>query len=335
MATIGNSFVDLIDLFKRQDGDGQQIATIIELLKQSNPVLDDAMAVECNNGTKHRTTVRTGLPPITWGQLYKGIAQSKSETAQVEDTTGMAEALSTIDKRLLDLSGGHEAAVRLSEAKAFLEAMSQEVASRLFYGNVAVDPEQFTGFAPRFNDPTAPNGGQIINGGGTTASEQTSLWLIYWGDNQSHLIYPKGTKAGVSREDKGDQRVLDGDGNAYYSMEELFRWHVGLSVRDWRYVARIVNVEPGVTTIMDVLRSAYWAIRSHRVIGGKAAIYCNANVCEMIDAATTPTNSTEATSATVRVRVTEVDGKEVMSYRGIPIRQVDALVQTEEIMSFA
>src|SRR4029078_4215431 len=96
MATIGNKFVDLIDLYKRQDG-GLQIATIIELIKQSNPILDDAMAVECNNGSKHRTTVRTGLPPITWGMLYKGIAQTKSTTAQVEDATGMAEQRSTVD----------------------------------------------------------------------------------------------------------------------------------------------------------------------------------------------------------------------------------------------
>ena len=64
MATIGESFVDLIDIYKRSDGN-RQIASIIELLTETNPILKDALAVECNNGTKHRTTVRTGLPSVT------------------------------------------------------------------------------------------------------------------------------------------------------------------------------------------------------------------------------------------------------------------------------
>lgn len=329
MATIGSSFFDLIDLYKRQDED-LEIATIIELLKETNSVLDDAIAVECNNGTKHRTTVRTGLPSVTWGKLYQGIPQSKSETAQVDDTTGFVEALSTVDKRLLDLSN-NEAAVRLTEAQAFLEAMNQEAASKLFYGNVSTDPEEFTGFAPRFNSLSAPNGGQIVDAGGTGA-DNTSMWFVTWGDMQSHLLYPSGTRAGLAREDKGDQRVTDGSGNAYYVMEELFRWHLGLSVRDWRFVARVANIDTsllaaGSVDIYKFMRQAFWRLKSHRVTGGKQVIYCNSDVMEALDDASTPTTSTSASF--VRLRPDDVDGKEVMSYRGIPIRQVDALVNTE------
>jgi hypothetical protein len=329
MATIGNSFLDLIDLYKRQD-ETLQIATIIELLKQTNSMLDDAMAIEANNGTKHRTTVRTGLPDVTWGQLYKGIPQSKSETVQVEDTTGFVEALSTVDKRLLDLST-NEAAVRLSEARAFLESMSQEVATRLIYGNVDTDPEQFTGFAPRFNDLSAANGGQIVDAGGV-GSDNTSVWFVAWGDNQSHMIYPSGTRAGLAREDKGEQRVTDASGDAYYVKEELFRWHAGLSVRDWRYVARIANIDvsdlqAGTVDIYSFMRKAFWRLKSHRVDGGRLAIYCNSDVLEALDADSTPTSST--TSSFVRLRPQEIAGQEVMTYRGIPVRQVDAIVNTE------
>lgn len=335
MATIGSTFFDLIDLFKRQD-DGRQFATIIELLAETNSVLDDAMAVECNNGTKHRTTVRTGLPSVTWGQLYKGVSQSKSTTTQVDDTTGFVEALSTVDKRLLDLSA-NASAVRLSEAKAFLEALNQEAASKIFYGNVDTDPEQFTGFAPRFNDLSAANGGQIVDGGGT-GSDNTSAWFITWGDSQSHLIYPQGTRAGIAREDKGEQRVLDSDGNAYYVMEEMFRWHLGLSVRDWRYVARIANIDvselqAGNVDIYPLMRQAFWRLRSHRVSGGRMAIYANSDVLEALDAQSTPTSSTTGSSSgtgtNVRLTPTNIDGREVMSYRTIPVRQVDALVNTE------
>ena len=98
MATLGSSYFDLIDLFKSQD-ESRQIATVIEMLAENNAILDDAMAMECNNGSKHLTTIRTGLPAVTWGKRYQGIPQSKSTKAQVEDTTGFVEGLSTIDSR--------------------------------------------------------------------------------------------------------------------------------------------------------------------------------------------------------------------------------------------
>lgn len=331
MATLGSTFFDLIDLYKRQD-ERRQIAVIIELLAQTNSILDDAIAIEANNGTKHRTTVRTGLPDVTWGKLYGGIPQSKSTTQQVDDTTGFVEGLSSIDKRLLDISA-NPGAVRLTEAQAFLESVSQEVASQIIYGDDSLEPEKFTGFAPRFSSLSAENGGQIVDGGGSS-SDNTSVWFVTWGDAQSHLIYPGGTAAGVQREDKGEQRVTDSNGDAYYVLEELFRQHVGLTVRDWRFVSRIANIDvsdlqDGTTDIYALMRQAFWKIKRHNVAGGRQAIYCNADVLEALDAHATPTSSTEPTSATTRLRPAEVEGREVMTYRGIPVRQVDAILNTE------
>lgn len=332
MATLGDTFVDLIDIYKRSD-DTKQIATVIELLKETNVMLDDAIAMECNMGTKHRTTVRTGLPDVTWGQFYSGISQSKSTTAQVDDTTGFVEGLSSIDKRLLDISPNRKA-VRLSEAMPFLESISQEVASTLVYGNDSTDPTKFLGLAPRFNDTSAANGNQIVDAGGT-GSDNTSVWFVTWGDSQCHLLYPKGTQAGVSRDDKGQQRTTDGDGNPYYVEEELFTQHVGLTVRDWRHVSRIANIDVsdlqgGSVDIYKFMRQAFWRLKSHRVAGGRLAIYCNSDVLEALDADTTPTSETSvSTNSPVRLRPSEVDGKEVMTYRGIPVRQTDAILNTE------
>ena len=328
MATLGNKFIDLIDIYKMQDGRGQ-FNPVIEILMEMNPILEDALAVECNKGTTHLHTVRSGLPSVTWGRLYQGVPNSKGRTAQVEDTTGFVEGLSTIDKRLLDLST-NEGAVRLSEAQAYLEAMSQEVADKLFYGDTASDPEEFMGFAPRFNDLSAANGNQIIDAGGT-GSDNTSVWFITWGDNQCQLLYPKGTQAGVQREDMGEQRVLDDNGNAYYAKEEKFTWHVGLAVKDWRYVSRIANIDvsdmkAGSVALYDFMRKAYYQLQNRRVAGGSLAIYCNRDVLEALDALAT---NAGASDNFVRLKPMEIEGKEVMTYRGIPIRETDALLNTE------
>lgn len=332
MAILGSSFVDLIDVYKLQDGRGQFIP-VIEMLMEMNPMLDDAIAVECNKGTTHLHTIRSGLPSVTWGKLYQGIPNSKGKTAQVEDTTGFVEGLSTVDKRLLDLST-NEGAVRLSEAQAYLEAMSNEVATKIIYGNSASDPEEFMGLAPRFNDTTAANGNQIVLAGGT-GSDNTSIWFVTWGDNQCNLLYPKGTQAGVQREDMGKQRVLDGAGNAYYAMEEKFTWHIGLAVKDWRYVSRIANIDVsqiagGSIALYDFMRKAYYRLQNRRVAGGNIAIYCNRDVLEALDALATNTGTTDNFT---RLKVKEIEGEEITTYRGIPIRETDAIINTEELVA--
>jgi len=331
MAILGAKFVDLIDIYKQQNPDGT-IADVIEMLAEMNPVLDDALAMECNSGTKHLHTVRTGLPTVTWGKLYQGITQSKSTKAQVEDTTGFVEGLSSVDRRLLKLAK-NPGAVRLGEAMSYLEAMNQEAATRLFYGNSASDPEQFMGLAPRFNDSTAANGNQIIKAGGT-GSDNTSIWFVTWGDNQCHLLYPEGTQAGVQREDKGEQRVLDSSNNPYYVEEELFTWNLGLAVKDWRYVSRICNIDvsdmaAGSVALYDFMRKAFYQLQNRRVAGGNLAIYCNRDVLEALDALAT---NAGASDSFVRLKPMEIEGKEVMTYRGIPIRETDAIINTEALV---
>ena len=332
MATLGNLFVDLIDIYKQQDGMGQYVE-IIEMLNEMNPVTEDAIAVECNKGTTHLHTVRSGLPSVTWGKLYQGIPQSKSGKTQVEDTTGFAEGLSTIDERILKLST-NEGAVRLAEARSFLEAMKQEVASKIFYGNTASDPEEFMGLAPRFNDLSAPNGNQIISAGGV-GSDNTSIWFVGWGDDQCQLLYPKGTMAGVQREDMGRQRILDDNDNAYYAKEEMFTWHIGLAVKDWRYVSRIANIDvsnmqAGSVKLYDFMRKAYYKLQQRRIPGGKLAIYCNRDVLESLDALATNAGTADNFQRLTRK---DVEGEEVLSYRGIPLRETDALLNNEAVVS--
>jgi len=329
MATLGSTYLNLIDVMKRTD-DGKQIAAVIELLKQSNPILDDAIALECNMGTQHRHTIRTGLPSVSWGMLYKGVAQSKSTTQQVDDTTGFVEAMSSVDTRLLDLSP-NKGALRLSEATSFLEAMNQEMATGIFYHDTATTPEKFKGLSARYGTKGGGGAGnQIIDAGGT-GSDNTSIWIVTWGEQFTHLLYPKGSKAGIQREDMGKQRVLDANNNPYYVEEEKFTWHVGMAVKDWRYNARIANIDvsnmqAGSVDLYTYMRKAYYKLQSRRVPGGRQAIYCNRDVLECLDGLAT---NKGAADNFVRLTRKEIEGEEVLAYRGIPLRETDALLNTE------
>ncbi|MFV1850119.1 MAG: major capsid protein [Thalassospira sp.] len=340
MATLGNTYVDLIDVYKQADPNGSN-ARIIELLKQQNPILDDAIAMECNSGGEHKHKIRTGYPSLAWGGLYQGIPQSKSTVQQVTDTTGFVEGLSSIDTRVLELANGKEAQIRMNEAMAFLEAMNQEVASGLFYHDTATTPEKFKGLSARYNVRGGSGAGnQVVHAGGS-GSDNTSIWFVTWGDRFTHLLYPQGTQAGVKREDKGEQRVTDGDGNAYYVKEEKFTWHVGLAVADWRYNARVANIDvsdmqAGSVDLYSFLRKAYYKLQSRMRRGdaaiGRQAIYCNRDVLEALDGLATNGGSSDSF---VRLTPREIEGEEVMTYRGIPIRETDSLLNTESVVPAA
>lgn len=341
MAVLAQNYLTLADVMRRGAVGEQQIAAVIEMLSQMNPILEDAVAMECNQGTSHKHSIRTGLPEVAWGKLYKGTPQSKSQMQSVEDTTGFVEALASIDTRLLNLAGPNAAQLRLNESAAFIEAMSQEVASGIFYHDVASAPEKFTGLAARYNeyatgDKGAGAANQVINAGGLGA-DNTSIWFVTWGDRFTHLLYPQHMKAGLQRQDKGEQRITDTDGNPFYVKEELFSWHVGLAVKDWRYNFRIANIDvsearKGNVDVYALLRKAYYRLQSRRVTGGKQCIYMNRDMLEILDALA---SNAGANDNYVRLSRTEVEGKEVASYRGIPIRETDALLNTEALVPAA
>jgi len=76
MATIAATALTYADWAKRLD-DNYKIATIIEILSQTNEILDDMMVVEGNLPTGHKTTVRTGLPQATWRLLNAGVPSTQ------------------------------------------------------------------------------------------------------------------------------------------------------------------------------------------------------------------------------------------------------------------
>jgi hypothetical protein len=340
MATIGNSFLGLADVYKRTDSQ-RNITPVIEALNIINPIMEDAVMIEANQGTKHLSTIRTGLPSVAWGKLYQGIPQSKSTTQQVEDTTGFVEGMSTVDERLLEISK-NPAGVRMSEAEPFLEAMSQDVATNFFYSDTATTPERFKGLASRYSALGGFGAGNQIVSAGGAGSDNTSVWFVTWGTAQTSLIYPEGTTAGISRQDMGRQRVLDANGNPFYAKEEMFRQHVGVRVGDWRFNSRIANIDvsdviAGTVDLYKFMRQAYYKLQTRRnrkiqnggmVSTGRTVIYMNRTILEALDAL-----GTQSTNGALKLTPMELEGKEVMTYRGMPIRETDSIINAETVVS--
>ncbi|MCK5614055.1 hypothetical protein KAR91_69975 [Candidatus Pacearchaeota archaeon] len=322
------STVTYLDFARRLDPN-DKVAAIIEILNQTNEILDDMMSMEGNLLTGHKTTVRTGLPSATWRLLNYGVQPSKSQTKPVTDTTGMLEAYAEIDKELADLNN-NTAAFRLSEDRAFLEAMNQEMAETLFYGNTAVDPEKFTGFSPRYSqfqttDPTKITY-NVLDAGGAGV-DNTSIWLIVWGESTMHGIYPKGSVGGFKHTDLGEETLTDGAGGLYQGYRTHYQWKIGLTVRDWRYAVRIANIDWSATiTDTSAPDLVKFMIDASEMIPnlsmGRAVFYMRREI-------RTALRHQIRTDSNVNLTVDTVEGKRVVSFDEIPVRRVDQLLNTE------
>ena len=337
MPVIGTTFLNLMDTH-RASPEG----AVLELLSQTSPIMADAFIGEANRGTYHEHNIRTGLPSVTWGELYKGTPQSKGHTQIVKDTTGFVEALSSIDERLLKIEPEKTARLRENELSGFMEAMSQEWTTGVFYHDTSTAPEKIKGLSSRYNTLTNSN---VVNAGGV-GSDNTSVWLVTWGQQFTSLIHPKGVPGGVVREDMGRQRVLDGSNDPYYVQEEKITLHTGVSVGDWRFNARVANIDvsnlaAGNVDIYGLLRKAYYKLQGRRVarpgndIAGaipapRTVMYCNRDVLEALDAIAT---NKGASDNFVRLQRMELQGEEVLAYRGMVIRETDAILNTETLVA--
>lgn len=249
MATLGARNLTLADIAKRLDPK-HKVDSIIELLNQDHEILDDAVFVQCNDGTRHKTTIRAGLPTPTWRKLYGGVQSTKSATAQVFDSCGMLEALPKIDCDVIDKSADPSGAM-LSEVAPHLESMKQEVEDTLFYGDTGLNPERFHGLSVRYGQTGGTDESlstfNVLSGGASSGqTDCTSVWLIGWGDNACHMLFPQGSNAGLTQRSLGKELVTADDGSGdYEAYVTKFKWDVGLSVKDWRAVGRIPNIDVG------------------------------------------------------------------------------------------
>lgn len=329
----GGELPNLVNVTKRMDPDGS-IAKIAELLEQSNPIMRDIPLVEGNLPTGHRTTIRADLPTPTWRKLNYGVRPTKSSTVQVDDTIGMLEAFSEVDKDLAMLNG-NTAEFRLSEDMPHIEGMSNTMASTLFYGDTATDPEKFLGLSPRYDSlaltgkPSAVTGSaylpNIVNFGGTSAL--TSIWYVVWGENTVHGIFPKGSKAGLLTEDLGEITLTDNDGGRFRGYQSHYQWKMGLSVRDWRYIARVANIDLGQLSDATHQAQLYADMikAMHAVPAGgrnRGVFYCGAAVMAMLDLAA-------VNKSNAQLGIREVFGEEILTFRGRPIRECNAILETE------
>lgn len=330
----------LVDVTKRSK-DGVMLP-VVEALQQRNGLLQSMVWKQGNTDTGHMVASRNSLPSVTWVKYNEGVLPSKTTVDTYTERTGILEGLSSVDKRVAQING-NEAAYRASEDDGFLAQMANTLESAFFYESTTSNPERILGLQPRLNLTTGKYGNQIIKADSSpSGSDQSSIWLIGWGERTVYGITPRGQPTGLEMEDKGEVRDKDTTTGAIkYKYETLFRWRCGLCVEDYRYLVRVCNIDTSQLTVdaasgADLIRAmvkAYWQIFDPRAV--RLAWYCNRTVGSFLhqQALSKTYNSTLSIDPAPMLGAPGIFGQPIVRALGFPIYISDAITNTEAVVS--
>ena len=324
MATINSrSALTLVDLAKLQDPNGN-LATIAEVLEESNPILEDAQWMEANGKTSHDIVRRLSLPSGSIRTLNNGVAAEVSNTVHVVEGMEMLESWSQCDKALADMSG-NSALFRSNEAKAFLEGMGQTYAESMVYGNASTTPGEIDGFATRM--ATIDADGVVIDGGGS--STLTSIYAVQWGANKVMGIYPMGGagNVGITHTDLGEQILTNSTTSLdYLGYKDHFKIHGGIAVYNSKCIGRYANIN---TTVggANAFDEDYLIRLTNRMLNGGRGVtyYVSTEILSQMQIRLKDKTNVWFSSG----KGNGLSGEEIMFFMGHPVKMVDQILNAE------
>lgn len=303
-------------------GPDNRVARMINVLEKTNEIVFDMTFIEGNEATGHMFVMANGLPTTAMRMINDRIKPTKGTTVQMREGVGFLEAYHNIDARLVMLNGDG-AQYRLNQATLQIESMTQTLANQIFYGNRNDDPREIAGLSVRYSSKSAQNGKNIIDAGGT-GSDNRSIWLINWGEMACFGFVPKGSPAGLQMEDLGKTTSETSDG-----LMEVYRthfvWDYGLGLADWRYVARVANID--VSDLTDdassganlpiLMKKAMRRTPRNQLM--RPAFYMSGDMLGYVE------TQLAAAVKSSTLTVEDVGGVRTTMFAGVPIRQVEEL----------
>ena len=325
----------LVDLAKMIDPNNARLIFVAQTLARKNPIVREVPILEANQILSHVGNRQSALPTVYKRAINDGVLKSAHKEIPVTAPMSLFETMSQIDEENLRLAGSNAGAVRQRKDAAFIEAMAQSVADEIIYGSVGDDVLGFNGLAVMFDSSTDyPNGDSTwyynVQLAGGSGSDTTSIWAVEWGPEKAHLIYPKGTQAGLEINDLGKQLVSGVTSNTQFvAYVTQFKWRCGLFVQDERCVQRIANIETtGADNIFDDDK-LITALNRLPDMGENPAtrIYVNRTIRTQMDIKVKDKNNVNY------VANADAFGKPVLYFRGVPVQVCDAILNTETAIS--
>lgn len=335
MATLTNEVLTLAEQIKQYHKGN--LLEIVNTLGQVNQMDLDGPYLKANDRFSHVSSKVIKLPETGHRRINRGAKKGVSRTAKNIEFIEILENRPYIDTLLLESEDDGGTAARVNQIKIFVEAMAQQKAEDMLYGDNSVDDEVINGFLTRRGALTD----NCVTAGGS-GSDLMSLLLIEWDQMRCHMIYPKAVPKvggvndsmnqalGIMEVDRGLQRIEDEDGNAFDVLESVIRAAFGINLLDERNLQAIRNIETSGTT-NNLIESGKMYLLTDAInrlpnFGRNARIYVNRSLKSQFDRwAIDKLNGC--------TMVQQTTGEHLPAFMNVPIRMMERLRTDESAVS--
>lgn len=321
MASKTSTDPTLSDLIAQTKDD--EFIPIIDTLMEEFEALEDMVWVESNGPTEHLYSQTLNEPTGTWRSINEGVAQERAQFIQLREPMAFLESFSQVDDRLVRISKNKQK-LRSNQDARFISGMGKTFADA-FMSNGDGTPnsaKSFNGLRTRMDDISAAN---VY--GAADSSTLTSLFLIQWGENKVHMIYPAGWKHGLAKEDLGLNTVVDGEGRKFRAWLSRYELAVGLVINNTKNIARVCNIDStddiATSGVDDLLIKALNGMPGR---GKGCIIYGDISMLTQFDV---------AAAAKVNISWTrgEEFGRQITSFLARPIKLIEAIGVAESVIA--
>lgn len=320
MATKTSTDPTLSDLIAQTKDD--EFLPIIDTLMEEFEALEDMVWVESNGPTDHLYSQTLNEPAGTWRSINEGVDQERAQFKQLRETMAFLESFSQVDDRLVRISKDKQK-LRSNQDARFISGMGKTFANA-FVNNADGSPvasKAFNGLRGRLNSKAMANVYTAAD-----SSNLTSLFIIQWGENKVHMIYPAGWKHGLAKEDLGLDTVVDSDGKKYRAWLSRYELAVGLVINNMDNIARIGDIDStddiatsGVDDLIIV------ALNNMPGRGKGAVIYGDISMLTQFDIAVKD-------KANVNLSIGDAFGRQITSFLQRPIKLIEKIGAAESAL---
>ena len=331
MSTLyANAGYTLLDRLK-ETVDGKNMARIIQVMNYFgiDDFFADWPAIEASHGLKHKVSRTVNVPASTRQAFDAGVRPNVTHTQAVwEDVCLFAQRRSIHDKRLDTLSPSGKTQKLQMEDDSHRRALGKDVVSNILNDTVVSGSEHINGLLSRLDTISGNNMANVVSAGFTTGGSTTTRMIIVElnPNDGAYLIYPPSGMVngafGIYEQDKGKEPIPDPNDSLAirYDYVAIFEAWLGMAVGNNLKIGCMANINPtygGTGAIDDDFFDKLNALLAVLDIDySRARIYINRGLGAQFTNYSRKKNN-------INWPTTELFGKKVKDYMGIPIRELD------------
>ena len=319
-----DGILTLQNIARQTDASGK-VPTFVDFMAEQCPMINDASAITGNLDTGHQVFQTLELPEGEYTGYNEGTKAESSKGRDLVFTTGSHTGKLVIHEKLYR-NEPNAKTIFGKEAENYVIGMTRRNQKTMLYGDTAKTPKGFDGFYKYYNDMSDEIYGSQVYDCGGTGIDNASILFVSWSANETTIITPKGSKAGVQIMPRPDSQIPDKNGKLFTAKVTDLELNMGLSFGHPKAVVRAANISMSElkSNPQQIFRNLILAEELLESQKGKVVMYCPKSLMSWLTIAAFEKQNAYLT-------YDEIDkNKKIVRWNGWQIKHIHAMTTFEQ-----